>query len=170
MLVVQVTVSLEQYLINCMENLAIIWTFVVLHNLLYPRVHHRSTLIGFTERNTPFVSPCPPECYLQSETKIEPDLRLRSQLRFSLPSIIITITSNEPWNTESTKRIEIRQSQTMTFWTRWSKLLFPKRCAKMIDGSEKRKRQLAFELQNSSVYEKRSNFCDFQKVPSIQHW
>ena len=117
-----------------------------------------------------FVSPCPPESYLQSETKIEPDLRLRSQLRFSLPSIIITITSNEPWNTESTKRIEIRQSQTMTFWTRWSKLLFPKRCAKMIDGSEKRKRQLAFELQNSSVYENRSNFCDFQKVPSIQHW
>ena len=45
MLVVQVTVSLEQYLINCMENLAIIWTFIVLHNLLYPRVHHRSTLI-----------------------------------------------------------------------------------------------------------------------------
>ena len=43
-----------------------------------------------------FVSPCPPECYLQSETKIEPDLRLRSQVRFSLPSIIITITSNEP--------------------------------------------------------------------------
>ena len=26
----------------------------------------------------------------------------------------------------------------------------------MIDGSEKRKRQLAFELQNSRVYEKRS--------------
>ena len=25
-----------------------------------------------------FVSPCPPECYLQSETKIEPDLRLSS--------------------------------------------------------------------------------------------
>ena len=23
-----------------------------------------------------FVSPCPPECYLQSETKVEPDLRL----------------------------------------------------------------------------------------------
>ena len=39
----------------------------------------------------------------------------------------------------------------------------------MIDASEKRKRQLAFELQNSSVYEKRSNFCDFQKVPNIQH-
>ena len=27
----------------------------------------------------------------------------------------------------------------------------------MIGGSEKRKRQLAFELQNSRVYEKRSN-------------
>ena len=25
-----------------------------------------------------FVSPCPPECYFQSETKIEPDLRLLS--------------------------------------------------------------------------------------------
>ena len=43
-----------------------------------------------------FVLPCPPECYLQRETKIEPDLSLRSQLSFSLPSIIITITSNEP--------------------------------------------------------------------------
>ena len=28
----------------------------------------------------------------------------------------------------------------------------------MIDGSEKRNRQLAFELQNSHVSEKRSNF------------
>ena len=27
----------------------------------------------------------------------------------------------------------------------------------MTDGSEKRKRQLAFELQNSRVFEKRSN-------------
>ena len=44
-----------------------------------------------------FVSPCPPECYLQSETKIEPDLRLfwnnrgqnslgeRGGIRFYLP-------------------------------------------------------------------------------------
>ena len=29
--------------------------------------------------------------------------KLPSQLRFSLPSIIITITSNEPWNTETHK-------------------------------------------------------------------
>ena len=29
----------------------------------------------------------------------------------------------------------------------------------MIDGSEKRIRQLAFELQNSHVCEKRSKFC-----------
>ena len=34
-----------------------------------------------------------------------------SQSRFSLPSIIITITSNEPWNTETHWRIEIHQSQ-----------------------------------------------------------
>ena len=25
-----------------------------------------------------FVSPCPPECHFQSETKIEPDLRLKN--------------------------------------------------------------------------------------------
>ena len=31
------------------------------------------------------------------------------------------------------------------------------RSAKMIDGNEKRKRQLAFELQTLRVYEKRSN-------------
>ena len=44
----------------------------------------------------------------------------------------------------------------MTFWTRFSKVLFPKISAKMIDGSEILKRQLAFELQNSRVFEKRS--------------
>ena len=44
----------------------------------------------------------------------------------------------------------------MTFWTRLSKVLFPKISAKMIDGSETLKRQLAFELQNSRVFEKGS--------------
>ena len=34
--------------------------------------------------------------------------------------------------------------------------IFPKRSVKMIDGSEKRKRQLVFEVQSSRVYEKRS--------------
>ena len=33
----------------------------------------------------------------------------------------------------------------------------------MIDGSEKRHRQLAFELQNSHVCEKRSNFLKKKK-------
>ena len=68
----------------------------------------------------------------------------------------IRITSNEPWNTETQKTDEIHQSQTMTFWTSYSKVLFPKRSAKKIDGSEKCKRQLAFELQNSCVFEKLS--------------
>ena len=39
----------------------------------------------------------------------------------------------------------------------------------MIDGSEKRKRQLVFELQSSPVYEKRSKFGlsseFFDKIP-----
>ena len=44
----------------------------------------------------------------------------------------------------------------MTFRTCQSKVLFSKRSVKMIEGSEKRNRQLAFELQNSHVCEKRS--------------
>ena len=44
----------------------------------------------------------------------------------------------------------------MTFWTRLSKVLFPERSAEIIDDSEKRKPQLAFELQSSPVFEKRS--------------
>ena len=75
-----------------------------------------------------------------------------SQLRFSLPSIIITITSNEPLihgNTQNGSKSTNHKSQIMTFWTRLSKVLFPKRSAKMIDDGEKHNRQLAF-------FEKRS--------------
>ena len=36
-------------------------------------------------------------------TALFTNTRTPSQLRFSLPSIIITITSNEPWNTETHK-------------------------------------------------------------------
>ena len=38
----------------------------------------------------------------------------------------------------------------------------------MIDGSEKRNRQLAFELQNSHVCEKRSNFPQIFRL--INKW
>ena len=37
----------------------------------------RQTFLGRFVSGSLFVSPCPPECYLQSERKIEPDLRLR---------------------------------------------------------------------------------------------
>ena len=39
----------------------------------------------------------------------------------------------------------------------------------MIDGSEKHNRQLAFELQNSHVCEKRSNLIVFFKAFSLEH-
>ena len=39
----------------------------------------------------------------------------------------------------------------------------------MIDGSEKRNRQLAFELQNSHVCEKRSNVSFGGKMTSQKH-
>ena len=47
----------------------------------------------------------------------------------------------------------------MTFWTHLSKVLFPERSSKMIDSSEKRKHQLAFELQISRVFEKRDRIA-----------
>ena len=48
---------------------------------------------------------------------------------------------------------EFLRSFLKRHWTRWSKPLFPKRFAKMIDLSGESKRQLAFELQNSRVFE-----------------
>ena len=42
-----------------------------------------------------------------------------------------------------------------------SKLLFRKRFTKMIDSSKKQKRQLAFEFQNSCVFEKRGKTVHF---------
>ena len=49
----------------------------------------------------------------------------------------------------------------MTFWTRLSKVLFSKSSAMMTDGSEKRKRQLAFEIRSSRVFEKRSKSLSY---------
>ena len=91
-----------------------------------------------------------------------------SQLRFSLPLIVITITSDEPWNTEPHKTD--RKSQVMTFSTHRRNLVFPKRSAKMIGSSVKRKRQLAFERQNSCVYEKHSNVWCCSRVLDDLIW
>ena len=60
------------------------------------------------------------------------------------------------------KRIEIHQSEITI-----RDLLnpFPKRSVKLIDGSEKRNHQLAFELQNSHVCEK----AVLKPLPSSKH-
>ena len=79
-----------------------------------------------------------------------------SQLSLSLPSIIITITSNQPWNRETHKTDWNPQITNHDLLNPWSKVLFPKRSVKMIDSSKKRNRRLASELQNSHVWEK----CD----------
>ena len=66
-----------------------------------------------------------------------------SQLRFSLPSIIITITSNEPWNTKTHKTDRnppITNHKPWPFEPVKVKFCFLKRSAKMIDGTEKRNR------------------------------
>ena len=85
-----------------------------------------------------------------------------SQLRFLLPSIIQCNYDNKQQtlkhrNTQNGSKSTNLKSQTMTYWTRSSKLLFPKGSAKVINSSENSvKRQLAFELQNLHVYEKHS--------------
>ena len=66
-----------------------------------------------------------------------------SQVCLSLPSIIITITSNEPWNRETHKTDRNPQITNHDRLNPWSKVLFPKRSVKMIDSSEKRHRRLA---------------------------
>ena len=91
-----------------------------------------------------------------------------SQLRFSLRLIVITITSDEPWNTEPHKTD--RKSQVMSFSTHRRNLVFPKRSAKMIDSSVKWKRQLAFERQNSCVYEKYNNVWCCSRVLDDRIW
>ena len=59
-----------------------------------------------------------------------------------------------------TKRIEIHQSRqsqitNLDLLNPFKQISVPKRSIKMIDGSEKCKRQLVFELQSSRVNEKR---------------
>ena len=79
---------------------------------------------------------------------------LPSKMRFSLSSIIITIMEKQRTlkqrKAQNGSKSANHKSQTITFLKR--KLLFPKRSAKIIDGSEKRKRQSAFELQNLRVF------------------
>ena len=78
-----------------------------------------------------------------------------SQLRFLLPSIIVTISSNEPWNTKTYKIDLNPQIANHDFLNPLKKTLFPKRSARMIDGSEERKSQLTFVLPKSRGFEKR---------------
>ena len=54
-------------------------------------------------------------------------------------------------NTQNGPKSTNHKSQTMTFWTRWRKVLFPKRSTEMIDGSEtlKRRRLLNFGIRVS---------------------
>ena len=76
--------------------------------------------------------------------------KLPSHLHFLLRSVI---QGSQAMNLETQKynkrmKSTNHKSQTMTFWTSYSKALFPKRSTKKIDSSKKCKRQLAFELQN----------------------
>ena len=90
--------------------------------------------------------------YLLCFSKTQP----LSQLHFSLPSIITTITSNEPRNTGTHKTDRNSPITNHKPWP-FEPVLFPERSSKMIDGSEKCKHQLTFEIWNSRVFEKCSN-------------
>ena len=95
-------------------------------------------------------------CAFQKYWNFEVQSRLQIQLHFSLPSIIISLLSQST-NLETlkhTKQNKIDQSQVtnVTFWTRWSKLLFHDRSSKMIDGTEKRKHQFAVKRQLTIIF------------------
>ena len=81
------------------------------------------------------------------------------QLRFSLPSIIITITSNEACNTETP---QTDRNPPITNHNPWPFEPVKVRFCFLRDPlrwltTAKRSRQLAFELQNPHVCEKHSN-------------
>ena len=54
---------------------------------------------------------------------------------------------NNHENTQNGSKSTNYRSKTVTFWTRVRKVLFSERSTEMIDGSGKRKRQLAIELR-----------------------
>ena len=69
-------------------------------------------------------------------------------IAFFAASIIITNTGNEPWNTEThptDRNPSITNHDVLN-------PLFPEGFLTMIAGIEKRKRQLAFKIQNSRVW------------------
>ena len=61
-------------------------------------------------------------------------------------------------NTQNGPRSTNHKSENMTFWTHWSKLLFPKRSAKIIDSSEKGKRLACLWQAQWSVILQKSTF------------
>ena len=86
--------------------------------------------------------------------------KLRSQLCFSLPSIIIRITSNKRYNTETHKTDRnppITNHKPWPFELIEVNFCFPRGPPRWYNGSKECKSELAFELQNSRVFEKHSN-------------
>ena len=89
-----------------------------------------------------------------------------SQLGFSLPSIIITITSNEPGNTETHKTDRnplITNHKPWPFEPVKVKVCFLRGPLRWLTAPKNRQLQ-AFELQNSHVCEKRSNGDDEHSI------
>ena len=81
-------------------------------------------------------------------------LKFKSRLTIAFFAAVNHNYYHQQWtlkhrNTRNGSKSTNHRSQTLTFSTRLSKVLFPKRSVKMIDGSEKRKCQLVFELQTS---------------------
>ena len=87
-------------------------------------------------------------------------LKFKSRLHncvFSLPSIIITITSNEPWNTQTH---EMDRNPPITNHKPWPlvKVCFLRGPLRWLTAAKNAIVKAAFELQNSHVCEKRSKF------------
>ena len=70
-------------------------------------------------------------------------------------------TTNGLWKKETNKMEQNLPITThdVTFWTRWNELLFPKRSAKVIDGSEKWNRWVCESLHVIKTQQRRTGFC-----------
>ena len=86
-----------------------------------------------------------------------------SQLRFSLPSIIITITSNEPWNTQTQNGSISTNHKPWPFEPVKVKFCFLRGPLGWVTAAKNAIVKAAFELQNSHVCEKRSNEWQWNK-------
>ena len=106
-----------------------------------------------------FTDPSCLYCAFQKQPNSEVQ-KLCSQLCFSLPSIMIRITSSERYNTETHKtgrNPPVTNHKPLPFELVEVNFCFPKGLLRWFKRQQRMQKSVGFELQNSHVFEKHSN-------------